>query len=765
MIFVDRSSQPIPPSLTTAAAKRARKEIVDVLASAEQRHLRQLSFRFKNGLWLDARASLAALFHGKCAYCESMSSRASYEFDIEHFRPKQSAQGIEGREGEHLYYAWLAYEWDNLLLACPACNRMRRRSDRITGKGNRFPVTGPRARLRATIKECRTKEKETLLDPCYDQPAEHLTFDPNGTCVPLSKRGSLTIEVLDLNRAELVDQRRTVMMLVSTRLEELVRPKGSAARRKLLAPTTQAIIQMVAASAPYAAAARSQLELTCSSFVGMPLRWASHSEDQVESALLNLLDAAPTQVMTAVVAPLARYVDEVASTVKTDAPRRFTGRRNLPPHALRWLSRIEITDFKALENISIDVPEPSSDLGDQAPALMLLGENAAGKSSILEAVGLALLGTEQIKRLGIDGKDYLRRDDKWKLIGKSARIRLILNDDARSTIELNIDARSGEFRGPGFEQMVLLGYGPRRYFSNTKAQRRPRGTAARLKTLFDPTAIITNPTAWLMNSSDHDYDATVRALRQLLLLEEMSFVARPPRGKRAGKEIIFQFEGKSTPLKRLSEGYRTVVATGVDVMREMLDFWPNLEMAQGVVLIDELDTHLHPRWKMRILQRLRGAMPRVQFICTTHDPLCLRGMFDGEVQVLRRLEGSPIEQVIDLPNVQGLTVEQLLISDYFGLMSTEDPSVEEEMIRYVALATKERRTSEEEEELEMHREKAQRRIRLGSTPQEQLLVEAANAFVIKERDVPSAQRATLRRDTAKKMLDIWSLVDRRPTRS
>jgi predicted ATP-binding protein involved in virulence len=317
--------------------------------------------------------------------------------------------------------------------------------------------------------------------------------------------------------------------------------------------------------------------------------------------------------------------------------------------------------------------------------------------------------------------------------------------------------------------VVLLGYGPRRFFSNTKGHRRKDGTAARLQTLFDPTAIITNPTGWLMNCSDQDYNAAIRALRQLLQQQDASFVARPLRGQRKGAEIMFELQGSSTSLKRLSEGYRTVVATAVDIMREMLHFWPNLENARGVVLIDELETHLHPRWKMRILQRLRTAMPGVQFIATTHDPLCLRGLYDGEVQVLRRVEGSKIEQLTDLPNVQGLTVEQLLTSEFFGLLSTEDPKVEEELVRYVALATKVGRSTDEEAELQQHRDRAQRRMRLGATPQAQMiyetLYETVNEFLVKQRQLPSEQRPALKRDTAEKMQRIWSSLRDDPTPS
>lgn len=753
MIFVDRSRREVPAELASPRATRAKLEIKAVLSEASQEHLEQLSFRFISSLWMSARPALTDLFNGKCAYCES-DSRAG-DLDIEHFRPKQGALDLEGRKIDHLHYAWLAYDWDNLHLACAACNRMRRTKDGISGKGSRFPVDGSRAAMLASVADCRQMEQGTMIDPCFDIPSEHLGFDKDGRCMALSPRGALTIGLVNLNRPELVAARKTVMNAVSQAFDPL-RYVGARETRKIVEMVTGGINAFVAADVAYAGAARSAFEALCLEEGATPPRWDAYArEGAVREALSTLppLESPPGRTRSYKAATfLPADIPDVVF-----APSQYGLRKVLPVHGQRWLSRIEIKNFKTLEHIVIDIPDSPSEAADKAPCLMLLGENATGKSSILEAISLALLGQGEVRRLGIKGKDYLRRDHTWKLVGKPAEIKLTLAGDKKPAITLMINARTGAITASKDPQAVLLAYGPRRFFSNTKGTRRKEGAAARLETLFDPTAIITNPGGWLMNSNEADYSAAVRALRQVLLLDERSFVARPPRGQRAGKELMFELQGQSVPLKRLSEGYRTIVATAVDIMREMLVYWPNLEIARGVVLIDELDTHLHPRWKMRILQRLREALPGVQFIATTHDPLCLRGLYDGEVQVLRRIEGSHVEQVVDLPNVQGLTVEQLLTSDFFGLLTTEDPSVEADLKRYVALATKDERSPDEEEELKLHRDKTQRRLRLGRTPQEQVVLEAASAFVVGQREATDgAARAAMKEEAAQRMLGIWS---------
>ena len=77
-----------------------------------------------------------------------------------------------------------------------------------------------------------------------------------------------------------------------------------------------------------------------------------------------------------------------------------------------------------------------------------------------------------------------------------------------------------------------------------------------------------------------------------------------------------------------------------------------------------------------MVSAFRRAMPGIQFIFTTHDPLCLRGMFDGEVHVLKRDEMHSITEEDDLPGFQGLRTEQLLTSEYFGLLTPNDPDLE-----------------------------------------------------------------------------------------
>ena len=91
-------------------------------------------------------------------------------------------------------------------------------------------------------------------------------------------------------------------------------------------------------------------------------------------------------------------------------------------------------------------------------------------------------------------------------------------------------------------------------------------------------------------------------------------------------EIIVDFEGQGAqPLANLSDGQRTMLALVGDLAQKASKLNPQLgyevlEQTPGVVLIDELDLHLHPTWQRRVVNDLCRTFPLVQFVATTHSP-------------------------------------------------------------------------------------------------------------------------------------------------
>ena len=117
-----------------------------------------------------------------------------------------------------------------------------------------------------------------------------------------------------------------------------------------------------------------------------------------------------------------------------------------------------------------------------------------------------------------------------------------------------------------------------------------------------------------------------------------------------GKLILDRKDRDPQPFSLLSDGQRNLVAMIGDIAWKAAHLNPHLgvkalEMTPGIVLIDELDLHLHPEWQRQAVETLRSLFPQIQFIITTHSPFIVQAARDGEVIVL---EGQPVPQTENL---------------------------------------------------------------------------------------------------------------------
>lgn len=102
----------------------------------------------------------------------------------------------------------------------------------------------------------------------------------------------------------------------------------------------------------------------------------------------------------------------------------------------------------------------------------------------------------------------------------------------------------------------------------------------------------------------------------------------------------------------LSDGYRNMLAMVADIAHRAARLNPQLGSnatteSTGVVLIDEVDLHLHPKWQRRVVGDLQKAFPKIQFIVTTHSPFILQSLDPGEVINLDKVEGEPVVNLIE----------------------------------------------------------------------------------------------------------------------
>lgn len=114
---------------------------------------------------------------------------------------------------------------------------------------------------------------------------------------------------------------------------------------------------------------------------------------------------------------------------------------------------------------------------------------------------------------------------------------------------------------------------------------------------------------------------------------------------------------KDQPFETLSDGYRAVIGMVADIARRMAQLNPffgkdAIRVTPGVVLIDEVDLHLHPKWQERILDTLTTLFPQIQFIVTTHAPLVISTARSEELRVIRRTEGDGAAYQADMPSTE-----------------------------------------------------------------------------------------------------------------
>ena len=155
------------------------------------------------------------------------------------------------------------------------------------------------------------------------------------------------------------------------------------------------------------------------------------------------------------------------------------------------------------------------------------------------------------------------------------------------------------------------------------------------------------------------------------------------------------------PISALSLGYKTMFAWAVELALRLFDQNPESETPleqPAVVLVDEIDLHLHPMWQRKVRSYLREHFPNTQFICTAHSPLMAQASENENVVVLRRVDD---EVYIDNSPflIEGWRVDQILASDLFGMPNKLSYKIEQLQDKRYRLLNKEERTQHEEREL------------------------------------------------------------------
>jgi len=153
------------------------------------------------------------------------------------------------------------------------------------------------------------------------------------------------------------------------------------------------------------------------------------------------------------------------------------------------------------------------------------------------------------------------------------------------------------------------------------------------------------------------YDKQLTAVRNAIAAFMSGFsklrVQRKPRLR-----MTVEKQGKILDVAQLSQGEKSLMALVGDIARRLAMMNPSLEnplYGKGIILIDEIDLHLHPQWQRGIIQRLRNSFPNCQFLLTTHSPLVISDAKDVRCYVLNDSQFTLLE------DLYGLDANQVLL--------------------------------------------------------------------------------------------------------
>ncbi|MBI4662390.1 MAG: AAA family ATPase [Verrucomicrobia bacterium] len=177
----------------------------------------------------------------------------------------------------------------------------------------------------------------------------------------------------------------------------------------------------------------------------------------------------------------------------------------------------------------------------------------------------------------------------------------------------------------------------------------------------------------------------------------------------------FQTPDGKVPLNVLSQGTQSLLqwlATLITGYAKHFELAGDYAERPGILIIDEIDAHLHPSWQRRILPALTKEFPNLQVLCSTHSPLMLAGLQAGQIQLLSRSEQGRITVSRNNSDVYGWSADEIL-NFFLGVTHPTDLNTEQKVRRLNALRGKEKLSAAEAKELEALRGTVQQALQSG----------------------------------------------------
>ena len=380
-----------------------------------------------------------------------------------------------------------------------------------------------------------------------------------------------------------------------------------------------------------------------------------------------------------------------------------------------FLKSIHLKNVKCFSDIALSFEDEN---GGIRKWTLLLAENGMGKSTLLKAIALVTGGSDATTDLLGEPSNWIRyktqrceisavlvRKEKEE---RKINLRIEPEDTRADVIVRNKESLAwlDNALSEKNRDYFVLGFGASRHL-NTANSRRTKTSeftnkrAQRVATLFNPDATTKPIDSWAMDLDYIGNSTALETVRKVLsnLLPGIKF----HRIDKQNGHLLFDTPDGIVPLHCLSDGYLAMAAWIGDLLFQVSEISGDSQekplTAKGILLIDEVDLHLHPKRQRQLLSLLDKWLPNFQFVVTTHSPMAAQQAGEGELHYLMRERGKiRIYPFSGAPNT--LLLHQLVMSPAFGLDTDESKEIEDMKKQYRHLRDKADLSAKEQEELD-----------------------------------------------------------------
>jgi hypothetical protein len=386
------------------------------------------------------------------------------------------------------------------------------------------------------------------------------------------------------------------------------------------------------------------------------------------------------------------------------------------------ISRLRIAGVRGFYDsriVDLDLTRPD---GTFAGWTVLAGRNGSGKSTVLQSLALALSGprstgfipsladwmshgaTRAEVRVTLSLSALGQMDTQFPVPDPASTSAEVWMEFVRPIQAVDNQPVEPDFTGAGLDSVtgpqnvsavrpktlgwLYAGYGAFRHLGNTGNRRPGRNRYSKLaqqvSSLFDETVPLADAIDWLIEQHLYQLENRPGAGHLLEIMMAVLGDGLLPDGFAVDKVdsdgLWVTNDTGQFPLREMSDGYRAVTALVVDIVRQMAAAYPNMKLNwregipelpyPGVILIDEIDAHLHVRWQKRIGEWLKSHFPEIQFIVTTHSPYICQSADPGGLILLPSVRDHSPPRIIGPDLYQRVVFgsgDDAIVSELFGV--------------------------------------------------------------------------------------------------